>query len=131
MSIISTSSERILAAAESFLAGKGIEILETGYRAPGVDGRMAIIAMDTEEQTLIFCDLSSSCQEDGDGFAGPTLARWEAELLAGSYLSQHGDEVEGGTAIRFDHVSILVTRTCGERARQGILRWHKAAFSEA
>lgn len=120
------STDRIQAAAEAFLASKGCEILATNFRTPGVDIQMAIIAMDPEEQTLIFADVASSYQDDGDGFAEPSLARWEAELLCGAYLAQHGDEVDGGTTIRFDAISIMVTASS-----RGVLRWHKAAFSEA
>lgn len=117
------TSERIQAAAEGYLTRKGWTILETGYQAGAFEGRVAIVARDTDD-AVVFVDVTSALM-DGDGsFAEPSLQRWQAEMLAASWLCDH--EIEGNTEIRFDSISILVVEP-GDRA---MLRHHRA-FLEA
>ena len=118
-----TISERVQAAAESYLTRKGFEILETGYRCDLTDGSMAIVAREADTGEIVFVDVAHSRMEDADerSYNGPSLERWQAELLAGCYLAAH--DVPANTAIRLDAISIMVVG--GNRA---ILRHHRGAY---
>ena len=123
MSNTTTISERVQAAAESYLARKGYEILERDYRCDLTDGRMAFVAREASTGEVVFVDVTFSRMEDaGEGsFSGPSLKRWQAELLAGCYLAAH--DIPANTAIRLDAISIMVV---GDS--RAVLRHHRGAY---
>ena len=114
-------SDRVQAAAESFLLRKGYEVIQTGFESDLADGRIAIIARDTDCDEIVFVDVSSCCLEDKDSFAAPTLERWQIELLAASWLAEH--DVPANTAFRLDAISIMIVG-----ASRAVLRHHRGAF---
>ena len=116
-----TISERVQAAAESFLIRKGFEIIETKYRCDLTDGCMAIVARDADE--IVFVDVTHTRMEDaGEGsFSEPSLKRWQAELLAGSWFADN--DVPANTTFRLDAISIMVV---GDS--RAVLRHHRGAY---
>lgn len=123
MSNSNTISERVQAAAESYLTRKGFEILETGYRCDLTDGSMAFVAREADTGEIVFVDVAHSRMGDADegSFNGPSLKRWQAELLAGCWLA--ANDVPSNTMIRFDAVSIMVV---GDS--RAVLRHHRGAY---
>ena len=70
-------SERVQAAAESYLTRKGFEILERDYRCDLTDGRMAFVAREADTGEIVFVDVAHSRMDDGaaGSFNGPSMER--------------------------------------------------------
>lgn len=103
---MSELKERAVKAAERYLAHRGYEIVESGWRS---EGGSTIDLVATEDGDVVFVDVNARQGTDrGLPEDGGAASREHREIAAAAWLAEHGGEEYTDRPIRFDSIAMLV-----------------------
>ena len=105
-------------AAANYLKKKGYRIIDRDFETPA--GVIDFVVKDTDENVLVFCQVSVSNGE----FAKEDATRGQIEEMSICYMAKNSDEIND-CAVRFDLIDIAVINE-----GRALLRHHINAFGE-
>lgn len=92
---------------------RGLEVLDRGWRADGLDGICGLVTLDPEDGTVVFVDVAFEVAEPGaKAYVMPRPGTRLAQMrrIAERWFAAHGDGLDPEKA-RFDSASVLETGT--------------------
>ena len=110
--------DRAKDAAALFLERKGYQILDRDFETPA--GVIDFVVKDTDENVLVFCQVSVSNGE----FSKQDATRDQFEAMSICYMAQNSDEIKD-CAVRFDRIDLAAMNE-----GRALLRHHINAFGE-